>query len=56
MTRADIEIVEQWLIATIDKRGLIAMLREWRNEAKSALEANAFADVIDAILSGDFDG
>ena len=52
---ADVEIVEQWLVATVDKRGLVDMLREWRREAKSAGEADCFADVIDAILSGDFD-
>lgn len=45
-----------FLIATINKRQTLAMLKQWRAESTTKDEADAFADVIDAIMSGELDG
>lgn len=46
----------QDLIATMEKKPFLKMLREWREDATTKIEADLIADVIDQIQSGDFDG
>lgn len=48
--------IMQYLVATVDKRLLVKTLREWRREAEYQAEADVLDDVIDAVLSGEFDG
>lgn len=45
-----------FLIATLDKKHTLAMLKRWRHESTTKVEADAFADVIEAIMSGELDG
>ena len=44
------------LVATVDKRALLEVLKKWRQESKTGLEANAFRDVIHHIESVEVDG
>lgn len=44
------------LIKTLDKRLTLQMLRDWRVESESKVEADLLGEVIDAIESGDLDG
>lgn len=53
---ADIAFYERHLVKTLDKSYTLFTLREWRKEATSPEEANAFADLVDAIESGILDG
>jgi hypothetical protein len=50
------DVFSEDLIATVQKRPLLKMLREWRNETESRVEAELLGEVIDAIVSGEFDG
>jgi phage terminase large subunit-like protein len=48
--------IMQYLVATVQKRPLIDMLRDWKRDSKDIVEIDLIDDVIDAVLSGDFDG
>lgn len=47
---------EENLIATVDKKSLLGMLRQWRHEETTKLGAEILTDVIEAVSSGEFDG
>ena len=46
----------QDLVATMQKRPFLRMLREWRDETYSKIERELLTEVIEAVMSGDFDG
>jgi hypothetical protein len=50
------DVFSEDLIATVQKRPLLKMLRDWRNDTVSRVEAELLGEVIDAIVSGEFDG
>lgn len=44
------------LVISIQKRPLLATLRQWREESKSSIEVDLLNDIIDFIQSGELDG
>lgn len=44
------------LILTIQKRPLVKMLRDWREESESSIEVDLLNDIIREIEDGHFDG
>lgn len=54
MAREDMYAAE--LIASIQKRPLLATLRQWRAESQSSVEVDLINDLLDLIESGEFDG
>lgn len=44
------------LVISIQKRPLLATLRQWRSESQSSVEVDLLNDIIDFIESGELDG
>jgi len=55
-TDAEVNFVTRYLIGTVDKKELLATLRQWREESKSASDADLITDLIALIDSGELDG
>ncbi|QWS69450.1 hypothetical protein SEA_NECROPHOXINUS_88 [Microbacterium phage Necrophoxinus] len=55
-TEAEIRFIELNLVKTLDKKEVLATLREWRGESKSSVEVDLLNDLIERIESGELDG
>lgn len=44
------------LVISIQKRPLLATLRQWRAESESSVEVDLLNDIIDFVESGELDG
>lgn len=53
---AEIKFVERHLVATVDKKELLATMREWRGETKIPAEADVLGELIERVDSGQLDG
>ena len=49
-------LIERELVKTVDKRELLATLRDFREESREHLEVNLINDLIELIDSGELDG
>lgn len=49
-------IYAQDLIASLQKKPLVKMLREWREDSTSSVEVDLINDLLDLIVTGEFDG
>ncbi|AXC36190.1 hypothetical protein SEA_WELCOME_88 [Microbacterium phage Welcome] len=55
-TEAEIRFIELNLVKTLDKKEVLATLREWRTESKKSVEVDLLNDLIERIESGELDG
>lgn len=55
-TEAEIRFIELNLVKTLDKKEVLATLREWRGESKKSVEVDLLNDLIERIESGELDG
>lgn len=55
-TDAEVNFVHRHLIGTVDKKELLATMREWRAETKEPREADLLGELIALVDSGDLDG
>lgn len=55
-TEAEIRFIELHLVKTLDKKEVLATLREWRSESKSSIEVDLLNDLVERIESGELDG
>lgn len=53
---AEVKFVERHLVATVDKKELLATMREWRAETTISEEADLLGELIEKVDSGDLDG
>lgn len=55
-TEAEIRFIELNLVKTLDKKEVLATLREWRGESKKSVEVDLLNDLIERIETGKLDG
>lgn len=55
-TEAEIRFIELNLVKTLDKKEVLATLREWRGESKKSVEVDLLNDLIERIETGELDG
>lgn len=55
-TEAEIRVVQLGLVKTLDKKEVLATLREWRSETEISTDADLLNDLIERIDSGELDG
>lgn len=48
--------IEENLVTTLSKKRVLEVLKEWRSETKSKVEADLLADLLDEVRSGALDG
>lgn len=49
-------VIVRDLVTTVDKRELLATLRDWRAESRSSVEVDLLNDLLRLIDSGELDG